>query len=107
MKKISLFLTIVSIVAIGSWYYSHKTMTKQNDSLETSIIKNKENVPFPEENGMTYFNIPMGNDWVAINSNWSIRLAEVLSDNRCPIGVTCATAGKAKVKVQFTQPNVD
>ena len=63
---------------------------------------------FPEQDKAPYFYVSMGNEWVKINANWSIRLAEVLSDSRCPSGAgSCEVAGIAEVKVQFQQPNVD
>ncbi len=61
---------------------------------------------FPEPNKAPYFYVPLGKDWVKINDNWSIRLDEVISDTRCPLGVVCETCGEAKVKVQFMQPDV-
>lgn len=62
---------------------------------------------FPEPNKPPYFYAEAGGDWVKINENWSIRLAEVISDDRCPFGVVCETSGKGMVKVQLRQPDVD
>jgi hypothetical protein len=68
----------------------------------------QKNEIFPEYNKPPYFYATLGSEWVKINDNWSIRLAEVLSDSRCPSGYSsCETCGKATVKVQFMQPDVD
>lgn len=62
---------------------------------------------FPEGKQPGYIVAPMGNAWVKVNDNWEVRLDSVLSDGRCPKGVTCVTAGIAIARVQFRQPGVD
>lgn len=73
----------------------------------TDSMNNLTEGIFPEPNQPPYFYAPLGADWVKLNDNWSIRLAEVLSDTRCPYGIgSCEESGKAIVKVQFMQPDV-
>lgn len=87
-----------------------KNMVSQIPPVEepkTDVQKEYGDKEFPEPNKPPYFYAPLGGDWIEINKNWSIRLEEVISDNRCPMGVVCETSGTAKVKVQFMQPDVD
>lgn len=92
-------------------------MDKEQNNLQSQIppLEDPKTYPqqglsdieFPEANKPPYFYVPVGGDWVEINKNWSIRLAEIISDTRCPIGTKCATAGPAKVKIQLMQSGAD
>ena len=82
-----------------------QTMNSKN--LQSAAEQNLKDL-FPEPNKPPYFYVSKSDKWVKINDNWSIRIEEVLSDNRCPSGVgSCEESGIAEVKVQFQQPNVD
>lgn len=83
------------------------TQPMNNEDLKSGAAQNQNGL-FPEPDKAPYFYVSLGNEWVKINDNWSIRLAEALSDNRCPSGAgSCEVAGSAEVKVQFQQPDVD
>lgn len=113
---ILIFVVIIIILILGKYaddYYrlssiglSVKPQNININSMKPTPIENSPSI-FPEPNQPPYFYAESGGDWVKINGNWSIRLHEVLSDDRCPLGVKCETSGKGRVKVQFMQPDVD
>ncbi|HMQ02085.1 MAG TPA: hypothetical protein PKD79_03385 [Candidatus Doudnabacteria bacterium] len=75
----------------------------QKQNINNSTQEN--NLIFPEAGAPSLFRV--GSDWVEINRNWSIRLDEVISDERCPYLLTCETSGWAKINFQLQQSNVD
>lgn len=62
---------------------------------------------FPESNQPPHFYVPLSNEWTEVNEHWSIRLAEVVKDNRCPDATRCEESGSAEVRVQLMQPDVE
>ena len=50
----------------------------------------------------TEFDLPRGQTARITESNLYITFAEVLADNRCPRGVRCIIAGRAAVRLEFT-----
>ena len=113
-----IYLLILASTAFLNCRNSNNNCQNLNNKINNTQSMNKKNIEptseqnkkglFPEPNKPPYFYVSKGDEWVKINDNWRIRIAEVLTDTRCPFGFgSCEVSGIAEVKVQFMQPNVD
>jgi hypothetical protein len=93
-----LLLGAVVVLAIGSYYHMENNNLMGNNIMDNADGQN------PQSN---YVYATLGNDWSKANDHWQIRLAEIISDDRCPETESCDSPGKAVVKVQLQEFNVD
>lgn len=77
------------------------------DGNRNSSANEDTTIRFPEPDKSPYYYVALNTNWIKVNKRWSVRMAEVLSDGRCPTMVVCEVAGRATVKIelQFTDGN--